>query len=255
MHREAALEVLEREAGRVLEIAGDAGADMGWPVPTCPGWTFGQLVEHVGRVYAMVATAVTGDPDRPVERATIPRRPDAQAPAEWFGERLGILLPLLREVPETARAWNFVDGPGSPVSFWWRRQAHETLIHRVDAELAAGAAVGEVAPAVAADGLGDFLTLAGLRLVEWDELELGAGPTIHLHADDAGAGAGAVAAEWTIDVERRTYSVAHLKADVAVRGPAWALDRWCWRRDVAADAGVLEIFGDRAAAEAWRPAH
>lgn len=32
--------------------------------------------------------------------------------------------------------WTFLDAP-SPLAFWARRQAHETAIHRADAQLAA----------------------------------------------------------------------------------------------------------------------
>jgi uncharacterized protein (TIGR03083 family) len=247
MDRSSALAVVEREAARILAIAGDA--DLAAPVPSCPRWSLGELLEHLGRVYAMVATALEGGPEQPIARDRIPRRQEGQAPADWLAERLGILLGLLRSVPETARCWNFVDGAGGPVAFWWRRQAHETLIHRVDAELAAGVAGAGPEPTVAADGLQDFLVVQGLRLVPWDEIHLGDGLSVHLHATDSG-----VEAEWTVDVENRTYAAAHLKADVAVRGPAWALDRWCWGRDAAVDAGELEIFGDGAAAAAWRAA-
>lgn len=245
MDRSAALAVVEREAARILAVA--AGADVSSRVPSCPDWSLADLLDHLGRVYAMVATVLEGAPDRPPDRDRIPRRPEEQAPADWLTERLGILLPLLRDVDEDALRWNFVNGGSSPVGFWWRRQAHETLIHRVDAEFAAGVDVVAPEPEVAADGLEDLLVVTGLRPVAWDEIRLGEGLSVHLHATDAGG------AEWTVDVENGTYAAAHLKADVAVRGMAWALDRWCWRRDT--DHGAeLEIFGDPAAAESWRPA-
>ena len=42
---------------------------------------------------------------------------------------------------------------------WARRQAHETAIHRVDAQLAAGIPVTACAPAFAADGIDELLVL------------------------------------------------------------------------------------------------
>ena len=256
MDRTLALGVLEIEAERVVALVSgatsvSAGTDADDAVPTCPGWTLEQIPNHLGRVYAMVATVLQGDPMSRPERDSIPSRPEGQPPLDWMQERLHILIPLLREIPEDARCWNFATGPASPVSFWWRRQAHETLIHRVDAELAAGTPVTAADPDVAADGVGDFLAVARFREVAADDIRLGQGMTVHLHATDAGPGA-----EWTIDAANNTYARSHLKADVALRGPAWSLDRWCWRRDSpAGDVGAagLETFGDVHAADDWRP--
>jgi uncharacterized protein (TIGR03083 family) len=256
MDRMLALSVLEIEAERILTLVSEvtgvsAGINANNAVPTCPGWTLEQIPNHLGRVYAMVATVLQGDSMSPPNRDKIPLRPEGQSPNDWMRQRLHILIPLLRDVPEDTRRWNFATGPGSPVGFWWRRQAHETLIHRVDAELAAGATVTTADPEVAADGVGDFLTITGLREVGRDEIRLGQAMTVHLHATDAGP-----EAEWTIETANGNYARSHLKADVALRGPAWSLDRWCWRRTTTADevnAELLETFGDVRAADEWRP--
>ena len=42
---------------------------------------------------------------------------------------------------------------------WARRQAHETAVHRVDAQLATGTTVTRCAPAFAADGIDELLVL------------------------------------------------------------------------------------------------
>jgi hypothetical protein len=102
--------------------------------------------------------------------------------------------------------------------------------------------------------------LARYRVVEWDELDLGGSPlTIHLHATDMDVTSdidkvpGSDPAEWTIDTAEQNITRAHLKADVAMRGPAWSIDRWLWGRLPSADTS-LEIFGDKQALESWRPA-
>ena len=59
--------------------------------------------------------------------------------------------------PTDLECWTFLPAP-SPLAMWARRQAHETAIHRVDAELAAGIAVSPFAPAFAADGVDELLT-------------------------------------------------------------------------------------------------
>jgi len=260
MERDLALGVVAEEAERILNLARGAGSSAGeLRPPACPAWTLSDLVSHLGRVYAMVVTAIDTGPAGTLERSAVPRRPEHQDPADWIEERLAIMLDSLRSLPDTARCWNFVDGPGGPIGFWWRRQAHETLIHRVDAEQACGLPVTPAPSEVAADGISELLSLAGLREVRFDQLELGEEMSLHLHATDAAG------AEWTIDTGQRTYATAHAKADVAVRGPAFALDLWCWRRGTARPSGGLpgslpslvdevSAFGDVTAAEEWLPA-
>jgi uncharacterized protein (TIGR03083 family) len=272
MDRSAALVRIKQNADRILELLAEAAAT-GHPaderarIPSCPDWTLLDLANHLGRVYAMVATALESGPDAAFERARIPRRAEAQSAEDWLRERLEIVLGLLGSVEEEGRAWNFVDGPGGPVSFWWRRQAHETLIHRVDAEMAAGLPITDADPSFAADGIGDFLAISGHKQVPWEDIQLGDGMSVHLHATDAADATdatdngNATPTEWTIDTTSRTYTERHLKADVALRGSAWALDLWIWRRGSVNTSGAdgtvpavdLEAFGDLAAAEDWRP--
>ncbi len=239
-----------------MELGADPHFEHSAILPTCPGWSFDDLLNHLGRVYAMVATAL-GDPaGNPPNRDLIPRRAAGQEPADWMRKRLELLMPMLREIPFDAVRWNFVGGPRSPVAFWWRRQAHETLIHRVDAELGARTPVGQSAREVAADGIAEFLFVSGFREVPDDDLDLGRGMTIHLHATDMPE------AEWTIDTSAVSYARSHVKADITIRGPAWSLNRWVWRRGSAAPESdvatalrlpELEVFGNIRAAEEWRP--
>jgi len=256
MERSCALAIIEREAARIVEIATDPKVERTSVVPTCPGWALDDLLNHLGRVYAMVATSIGDSAGNAPDRQLIPRRPEGQDPLDWMRERFDLLLPLLSAVPEDAARWNFVSGPRSPVGFWWRRQLHETLVHRVDAELAGRAPVGEAAAEVAADGIAERLLLSGFRKVPAEDLQLGKSMTVHLHATDAPE------VEWAIDTAGDRYASAHVKADVALRGPAWSLDRWVWRRgSVVPSAGLaqglllpgLEAFGDIRAAEEWRP--
>ncbi|MGO9197046.1 MAG: maleylpyruvate isomerase family mycothiol-dependent enzyme [Acidimicrobiales bacterium] len=254
MDRTESLDLLDSEGRRILSLLDDAEVSSGASVPTCPDWTLDDLANHLGRIYAWVATILTSDPGGPPDQNGVPKRPDGQPADEWMRDRLKNILTLLRDVPEDDLRWNFVTGPSSPVSFWWRRQAHETLIHRVDAELAAGSQITDATPGAAADGIPEFLDLTRHTRVDPQDIQLGEGLTVHLHATDA-----ATDAEWTIDTVHRSYAPAHLKADVALRGPAWALDRWCWRRgELDGDSQLslgdaLEAFGDWRAAEESRP--
>ncbi len=57
--------------------------------------------------------------------------------------------------PADLETWTFLEAP-TPLAFWARRQAHETAIHRVDAESAAGGVTG-FPPTFAADGIDELL--------------------------------------------------------------------------------------------------
>jgi hypothetical protein len=58
-------------------------------------------------------------------------------------------------------------------------------------------------------------------------------------------------AEWTLaeGSAGATITRAHSKADVALRGTAFQLARWIWRR---LPTGQLEVFGDRSIADRFR---
>lgn len=244
-----ALAVFEAQVSRILSILESKGTDLHAPVPSCPGWTVEDVAVHLGRVYSLVAAAVGGDPAAPPDRGRLPTRDAGEAAVSWMRRRFRVLWELLSQVPDDGLAWNFVEGVGAPVSFWWRRQVHETTVHRVDVELAVGLDVTRAEPEIAADGIDEFLLISGHRQIAWDSLVLGEAMTIHLHATDVPD------AEWTVDSGTRCYARAHLKGDVALRGPAWELAMWCWGRagESASQSGELELHGDAAAAEAWRP--
>ena len=250
MDRDLALTRIEAEAGRFLELATAGGADLSAPVPSCPDWDLARLVLHLGDVYNWVGTIVGGALLEPP--ADLPRRPEGIDPPDWTADRLTRLLTALRDSPDDALMWNLGPERPSSAAFWRRRQLHETAIHRADAELTAGVPVSPLDPDIAADTVSEVFTIFGFADVTDDGAGTPppppAGPdtppaSVHLHATDVGG------AEWTLDTAARTIARRHAKGDVAIRGTAWALARWCWGRPVD---GEIEAFGDLAAAEAWR---
>ena len=126
--------------------------------------------------------------------------------------------------------------------FWPRRMAHETAVHRVDAEQAVGAAVGAIEPAFGVDGIDEILTIFVPALGA--DRSPGDGRTVHLHSTDAEG-------EWLIrfDPDRIDVATGHAKGDAAVRGPAGDLLLWLWGRR---PLDGLEVFGDPGAADALR---
>ncbi|MBM6402785.1 maleylpyruvate isomerase family mycothiol-dependent enzyme [Phycicoccus sp. CSK15P-2] len=142
-----------RVAGLVEGLAeGDDPA-----VPACPGWGLRSLVAHLGGVHRMVTAATTGVSSRSVDHLPA----DGTHLGPWLREGAEAMLATLDVDPATS-AWSF-DPDGRTVGFWQRRQAVETLVHRVDAEQATSSPT-PVAPEVAADGVAEVLdTLVRLR--------------------------------------------------------------------------------------------
>ena len=129
---------------------------------------------------------------------------------------------------------------------WARRQAHETAIHRVDAELAVGAPVDTFAPAFAADGVDELL--AGFVPRRSTKLRAEVPTVLAVRCGD-------VDAAWTLHVDGdgvRTLSGAgDGDAACTVTGTAGDLYLALWNRagpgalTIDGDASVLDLFLER----------
>src|SRR6516165_11402188 len=135
-------------------------ADPGAPVPPCSDWVVRDLVRHMGGVHrwatGYVAEARTEYSPTDLEVLVGGWPADADM-TDWFVEGHAKLVAALEAAPPDLACWTFLPAP-SPRAMWARRQAHETAIHRVDAELAAGTAEHGFAPPFAADGVDELLT-------------------------------------------------------------------------------------------------
>lgn len=242
---------LESEAARFA--AAVCGPDRGTPVPTCPDWTVAELTAHVHRGVCWAATMVerrTAAPVRPTEvEADLPASPGDRAAALRDGAAR--LVAAVRDCGPGAPVWSWADE--RTAGFWLGRMLHETLVHRVDAELALGhdPAAVEVQPGLAADSVADMLMIAqnlsaqsqrgfaGLR---------GTGQALLFQATDEGLGENGTwlarrapsGVEWTWGTG---------PADVTVRGPARDLMLVLTRRVPAGNQ--LEIEGDSALLTHW----
>lgn len=121
-------------------------------VPSCPGWSLHQLVEHLGRVHQWVSGMVaTGD--APKEELVGPA--DGEDLVAWYGRHArGLLDALVSAGPERPCGTHQPDNQRG--LYWFRRQALETAMHRVDAELARGLPASYDRE-LAADGIGEVL--------------------------------------------------------------------------------------------------
>ncbi|WP_326648201.1 MULTISPECIES: maleylpyruvate isomerase family mycothiol-dependent enzyme [unclassified Streptomyces] len=140
--------------GQLLAAAA-AGAGPAATVPTCPGWQVRDLLRHVGVVHRWATAFITEGHTR-FHPADDQPELDGDELLEWFREGHGLLVAALSEAPADVECWTFLPAP-SPVAFWARRQAHETAVHRADAESALGGKPGPVAADFALDGIDELL--------------------------------------------------------------------------------------------------
>jgi len=155
----------------------------------------------------------------------------------------------LGAAPPDLECWTLLAAP-SPLAFWARRQAHETAIHRVDAEQAAGrAAPGNgvsFEPAFAADGVDELVMgflARSIKRGNW----AAPGGSLAIRADDGTAGG----ADWLIAGGQDAPGVSRStgRADCEVTGPASELYLMLWNRgpadrlQVTGDPGILAAFG------------
>jgi uncharacterized protein (TIGR03083 family) len=241
MDPEEYLDALARGSDSLADAAVAAG--LGAPVPTCPGWTVADLLGHLvgGDTWArtIVEQAKDGRTER-VDRGHAPDGLEGDALVQAFRDGERALHDALASADPATPAWTFSKADRT-VTFWLRRRAHETTVHRFDAEIAAGTPT-PVDAALAVDGIDEYFDFFLPRQAE-HLAELG-DATVHLHCTDTDG-------EWLI--RRRDGEVEvtreHAKGDVAARGSASDLLLFIWGR-VPADR--LDVFGDTELLERFR---
>jgi len=232
------LECLASDFARLREVA--TATDPDAKVPSCPEWTVNDLVDHVAKVYL-----------HKVEVMRQGRHPEvwppdlsAEKPLESLDRGYTDLIAefAARPAESTTHTWY---QPDQTVGFWIRRMAQETVIHRVDAELAAGADVAPIPEDLAVDGVDEVL-IAFLEygVTGWPEeftetLAATTGARVRL---DAGNTA------FVVELAPGTLKVSPAEvgapADAAVSGGASEVLRWLWNR---AGDEVVERSGDESA--------
>jgi uncharacterized protein (TIGR03083 family) len=251
------------EAGAAAIGALVAGGDLARPVPTCPDWTLRELAVHVGRVHRWAAQITATRAAEPPAFRTLP---DGQFPAEPAGQADWLAAGAAQVVAAVGEAgqdpvWAF--GAVAPASFWGRRMCHETLVHAADARLAAGLPAGlPPAPAVAADGIDEWLTVLmppPPGQADPRAQVLPPGTALHVRASDAD---GPGPAEWIIRHGTAGVNVTRLAGpagppagghsgdDVVLAGPAAALLLVLLRRLPADDPSVA-VTGQREVLDRW----
>jgi uncharacterized protein (TIGR03083 family) len=209
-----------------------------------------KLILHVGLVHTWAGECVRRRATEGVDRSTLPRAPDGTALVAWLGAATASLIDALGAAADDDPAGAWRDGPVT-ADFWRRRMAHETAVHRWDAQAALGRPQPVDAP-LAADGIAEVVEL--LLPISIAASSTGAAlGTLHLHCTD-------IEGEWMLSAQDGRLEVApgHAKADAALRGDASSLYLACWGRgsgevlsEHAQSDDAPEVLGDRAVAQAW----
>jgi uncharacterized protein (TIGR03083 family) len=243
------IDALHRQGCLLAEAAERAGLDAA--VLPCAPWLVKDLLRHTGYIHRWAARHITegpasiidGPPEADILRAGAP---DPEL-LDWFRAGHAALVETLITADAGVECATFMAAP-SPLAFWARRQAHETAIHRADAESATGA-TPEYPANFATDGIDELIMGFGRRR----KYQPGADRIGRLRVVTADTGDA-----WSIEArdgrlhpDRDTGDDEAGDAGCTVRGPASGVYLYLWNRADAPRAGVT-VTGDPTLFAAWQ---
>ena len=207
-------------------------------VLACPGWTVADLLGHHAGVFCFATAQLRAAPGSDL----VPFDPPPEGePLTVFSGAADALLAALEATDPSEHRPNWAGAPTA--SFWFRRMAQETAVHRWDAQVAhtsmGGPDPAPIDAALAVDGVDEladtFLPHAKRRGIT------GTGETIHLHATDLDDRSD-LTGEWMFTFTEDGVEVEHDhgKGDMAGRGTASDLLLFVWNRRPV----ELTCFGD-----------
>ena len=242
MDIEAHVKAIQEHGVGLADAAERAGLDAA--VPTCPDWQVRDLLGHQGMVHrwatGFVATGATAPDAVPLADA-----PSDSELLDWFREGHAGLVDAINRAPADHECWSFLPAP-SPLAFWARRQAHETTIHRADAESADGKEL-DVDPAFAVDGIDELLL--GFYARKRGQLVADPALTLGLRATDANPDDA-----WSVAIgpDGRDVTRGEAAGNCTVSGTASDLYQFLWNRrprdamTIDGDAAVLDLWQEKA---------
>jgi uncharacterized protein (TIGR03083 family) len=234
--------IIENESARIAAaLAGNRDGRIPWS----DRWTVAACAKHVGGTHHVVSQIIKDRPTADFGLFGSMRSIDKTDPGlgAWLTDGTSALVDQLRQVDPAAECWSW-HADGRTAGFWSRRMAQETLVHRWDAELGAGCVGAAMDPAVAADGVDEYLDVfvsasRGLRGSP-------AGPSIHFASTDSGDA-------WYLQLPaagERVVGRDPIDTAVSLRGPAESLLLVVWGR-LTPDAAGVEVDGDAMVLDRW----
>lgn len=139
-------------AARISDLI--RSADLTTPVDHLGRWKVRDVVAHLGGVHRW-ATRIVVNRSQDGPSFTKSKLAGIEL-CDWFDEGVGELVAAFTAADPESPCPNFNPGSANTVAFWLRRQMHETTIHRWDVEQALHSTT-PIAPAVAADGIDEYL--------------------------------------------------------------------------------------------------
>ncbi len=253
---------LARDSARFVEVMAQTPPEV--RVPTCPGWDADDLLWHLAEVQWLWGTIVgrgltrcedvevlddSGRPSRPSDRDDL---------LAFFRRSSADLQHSLSSFPPDTPAWTWSEEQS--VGFIRRRQAHEALIHRLDAELTAVDRTPMDA-GLCTDGVDEVLRVMYGGTQPWGWFTPNPTQTVGVHTTDTDQ-------SWLVTLGQFTGTdpdgTSHDEPDLAVvasddgaldtsepaaatvRGATADLDCWLWHRP---PLGEVERSGDRSVLE------
>jgi uncharacterized protein (TIGR03083 family) len=246
------IDMMRRQGDLLADAAARAGLVAA--VPPCPPWQVRDLLRHTGYIHRWAARHITERPAQVIDgppEAEILRGGAADAELlAWFRVGYAALAETLATADPALECATFMAAP-SALAFWARRQAHETAIHRADAESAAGA-TPEYPAAFAVDGIDELITGFGRRRKYAPAADPGAdGGLLRVMAADTGDAWSVEAREGRLQPRRDARGDPPDGAGCTVSGPASGVYLYLWNRLDATQARVT-VTGDDALLAAWQ---
>jgi uncharacterized protein (TIGR03083 family) len=254
------LDHIRTESARFREVL--SGCEPGARVPTCPEWDAADLLWHLAGVQLFWAKVLRHRPASP-DDAEISEEPAAQRPESYaelleaFDDYSHALTTELERADPEDEAWHWSDD--HRVATTYRRQAHEAAIHRIDAELTAGAPVTPLDPALADDGVAEVLGVMYGGEPEWGSFTR-TGETFAVHLTDTGSTMLVALGKFsgTVPDSGKVYEDEDdlwlvdegPEPAVTLTGKAADVDTWLWHRDPGITVGSgdddrIRLEGDR----------
>ena len=251
----AHLDALDRDGALLADAAEVAGLQAS--VPGCPGWQVRDLLRHQAYVHAWAARHVRERSPELIDDGLTESDVLGGGPADAglvaaYREGHAALVATLRDADPDVECATFMPAP-SPLAFWARRQAHETAVHRFDAQSALRD--GPPSPAAAfeagfaADGVDELITcFAARRRYRYR----GGGGEQSLTVRTSDAAGPDTEGRWHVRLADGGTEVSRddRPADCTLEGTAAGLYAFLWNRADAARAG-LTITGRQETLARW----